>query len=82
MAVTYFVALPFVETDEGMLAAGQAQECQNEASAIRRAEALAAKPEHVGALAFKRSGDPGQGKFGDATILKTFGIVSDRLEEF
>jgi hypothetical protein len=82
MSVTYFVALPFVETDEGMLAAGQAQECQSESSAIKRAEALAAKPEHIGALAFKRSGDPGQGQFADATILKTFGIVPDHLEEF
>jgi hypothetical protein len=82
MSVTYFVALPFVETEDGMLAAGQAQECPNEGMAIRRAEALAAKPEHVGALAFKRSGDPGQGQFGDATVLKTFGIVPDHLEEF
>ncbi len=82
MSVTYFVALPFTETEDGMLAAGQAQEMPSEGSAIRRAEALARKPEHVGALAFKRTGDPGQGQFGDATVLKTFGIVPDRLEEF
>lgn len=82
MAITYFVALPFIETEDGMLAAGQAQECPNEGSAIRRAESLAARPEHVGALAFKRSGDPGQGQFGDATVLGKFGIVPDHLEEF
>jgi hypothetical protein len=82
MSVTYFVALPFVHTEEGMLAAGQAQEMPNEGAAIRRAEALSRKPEHIGALAFKRSGDPGQGQFGDATVLKTFGLVPDHLEEF
>ena len=51
-------------------------------SAIRRAGALAAKPEHAGALAFKRSGDPNLGHFGDATVLRTFGLVPDRLDEF
>jgi hypothetical protein len=34
-----------------------------------------------GALAFKRSGDPGMGSFGDAIVLKTFGEVPDRLDE-
>jgi len=39
MPVTYFVALPFVRTEEGN-AAGQGQECPNESSAIRKAEAM------------------------------------------
>jgi hypothetical protein len=81
MSVTYYVALPFIQTDE-CLVPGQPQECQSEGSAIRRAEALAAKPEHAGALAFKRSGDPNLGHFADATVLRTFGIVPDRLDEF
>ena len=76
MSVTYFVALPFIETEDGMLAAGQAQECPSEGSAVRRAEALAAQPDHVGALAFRRSGDPGQGQFGDATIIKKGNIFN------
>ena len=37
MAVTYYVALPFIRTDDGT-APGEAQECQSEAAAIRRAE--------------------------------------------
>ena len=35
MAVTYYVALPFMRTDDGT-APGEAQECQSEAAAIRR----------------------------------------------
>ena len=34
MAVTYYVALPFVRTEEGV-APGQAQEMPNEGAAIR-----------------------------------------------
>lgn len=56
MFVTYYAALPFVRSEDGS-ASGQAQECPNEQSAIRRAEALARDPANVGALAFKRSGD-------------------------
>ena len=49
----------------------------NEPSAIRRAEAMSKKPENVGALAFKRTGDPNQGNYGDATVLKTYGEVPE-----
>ncbi len=35
MAVTYYVALPFIRTEDGT-APGEAQECQSEAAAIRR----------------------------------------------
>jgi hypothetical protein len=80
MAVTYYVALPFVRTEDGAVP-GQAQECSNEFSAIRRAEVLSRDPLNAGALAFKRSGDPNVGSFGDATILKTFGEVPDNLDE-
>ena len=41
MSLTYYVALPFVEHETG-IAPGQAQECSNEASAMRRAEAIVA----------------------------------------
>lgn len=81
MSVTYYVALPFVGTDEG-IAAGQAQECPNEPAAIRRAEAMSRDPAHVGALAFKRTGDPSLGQFGDAAVLKSFGRVPENLDEF
>ena len=80
MPVTYYVALPFIRTDDGV-APGQAEEFQSEPSAIRRAEAMSRMPEHAGALAFKRSGDPNLGNFADATILKSFGEVPDNLDE-
>ena len=39
MSVTYYVALPFLRTEDG-IAAGQAQEMPSEHAAIRRAEAM------------------------------------------
>ena len=80
MSVTYYVVLPFVPTEEG-IAPGQAQEMPNEGSAIRQAETMSRKPENVGALAFKRTGDPNVGQFGDATVLRTFGQVPENLDE-
>jgi hypothetical protein len=82
MSITYYVALPFVHDEEGNFSIGRPQECQNETSAVRWAESLARKPEYVGAVAFKRSGEPNQGNFGDAVVLKRFGDTPDRLEEF
>jgi hypothetical protein len=75
--VTYYVALPFVQTDTG-IAVGQAMECPNEPAALRRAEIMARSPAYVGALAFTRTGNPSLGNFRDATVLRTFGIVPDK----
>jgi hypothetical protein len=36
---------------------------------------------NVGALAFRRSGDPNVKSFNDATILKTFSEVPENLDE-
>jgi len=80
MAVTYYVAVPFMRTKEGV-AAGEAQEMPNERAAIRRAEALSRDPANAGAIAFKRSGDPSMGNFDDATILQSFGEVPKNLDE-
>jgi hypothetical protein len=80
MSVTYYVALPFVRTEEGV-APGEAQEMPNEGAAIRRAEAMSRDATNAGALAFKRSGDPDIGNFNDATILKSFGEVPANLDE-
>jgi hypothetical protein len=80
MSVTYYVALPFVRTEEGV-APGEAQEMPNEGAAIRRAEAMSRDAANAGALAFKRSGDPNIGSFNDATILKSFGDVPKNLDE-
>jgi hypothetical protein len=80
MAVTYYVALPFVRTEDGV-APGEAQEMPNERAAIRRPESMSREPTYAGALAFKRSGDPNMGNFDDATILKTFGEAPMNLDE-
>ncbi len=40
--VTYFVALPFVATDDG-IAAGESTECFNPVADVMRAEALSRK---------------------------------------
>jgi hypothetical protein len=60
MAVTYYVALPFIRTEDGT-APGEAQECQSEAAAIRRAEGMSRDRANAGAVAFKRAGDPNVG---------------------
>jgi hypothetical protein len=46
---------------------------------VRRAEALSRKPGHVGAVAFRRTGDPATGDFSDATVIKKVGEVPDDL---
>jgi hypothetical protein len=76
--VTYFVALPFIATDDG-IAAGEPTECFNPTAVVMRAEALARKEGHIGAVAFSRTGDPDTGDFGDAEVIKKFGDVPDDL---
>ncbi len=61
MDVTYYVALPFVVSDNG-IAAGEVVDCFNpNAAAVMRAEALPRKPGYVGAVAFSRTVDPATG---------------------
>ena len=57
MSVTYFVAPPFVDSEEGPML-GEAIECPSHGAALLKAEAMSRKPENVGALAFKRTGEP------------------------
>ena len=76
--VTYYVALPFVATENG-IAPGEAVECFNPNSAVMRAEAFSRKPGFVGALAFSRTGDPATGDFRDAKIIRKYGHVPDDL---
>jgi hypothetical protein len=80
MSVTYYVALPFIRAEDGSTP-GEAQECQSEGAAIRRAEAMSRDPANAGAVAFKRTGDPNVGEFSDAVLLKRFGDVPDDLSE-
>lgn len=74
--VTYYVALPFVFSDDGV-AAGEATECLSANAAVMRAEALSRKPGDAGAVAFIRTGDPSSGDFDDAKLIRRFGDVPD-----
>jgi hypothetical protein len=76
--VTYFVALPYVATDDGV-AAGEPIERFNPTAVVMKAEALSRKDGHVGAVAFSRTGDPATGDFGDAEVIRKFGDVPDDL---
>jgi hypothetical protein len=80
MSLTYYVALPFVRSDDGT-APGQAMECQSEGQALSRAGAMSRDPANAGAIAFKRSGDPLLGDFSDAIVIRRFGEVPERLDE-
>ena len=76
--VTYYVALPFIASDDGVTA-GEPTECFNPNAAVMRAEALSRKEGHVGAVAFSRTGDPATGDFSDAKVIKKFGDVPGDL---
>jgi hypothetical protein len=76
--ITYYVALPFIATDDG-IAAGEPMECFNPTAVVIRAEALSRKEGHVGAVAFSRTGDPATGDFSDAQVIRKFGDVPEDL---
>ena len=80
MSLTYYVALPFVRSEDG-IAPGQAIECQSEGQALSRAGAMLRDPVNTGAIAFKRSGDPMMGDFSDAVVIRAFGEVPEKLDE-
>jgi hypothetical protein len=77
-ANVHYVALPFIASDEGIVA-GEPTECFNPNAAVMRAEAPSRKDGHTGAVAFSRTGDPAWGDFRDATVLRKFGDVPDDL---
>ncbi len=79
MSVTYYVALPFTDSEEGPMP-GQAVECQSHGGAISAARALSNTESNLGALAFSRTGEPELGEFTDATVLKTFGLMPKDFE--
>jgi hypothetical protein len=78
--VTFYVALPFVASNEG-ISPGEPVECFNSNAAVIRAEALSRKPGYVGALAFSRSLDPSTGGLSDVKVIRKFGDVPDDLSE-
>jgi hypothetical protein len=77
--ITYYVAMPFVQDDNGSPVPGAAEECQSSSGALRRAEVLSRSSGSIGAIAFSRTGDPSIGEFSDAQLLRKFGQVPDDL---
>src|ERR1700747_3065868 len=75
---TYYVALPFVPSDDG-IAPGEATECFSANAAVMRGDAISRKPGHVGAVGFSRSGDRAAGECGDAKLIRKFGEVPEDL---
>ena len=73
MAVTYYVALPFVLNDEGVLVASDAKEEATANAAVLAAARMAI--DAPGAVAFSRTGDPNLGVYGDAVVIQSFGKV-------
>lgn len=73
--MTYYVAMPMTEDDNGSVVPGTAEEFQGPTAAIRRAESLSRMPGIIGSVAFSRTGDPMVGEFKDATVLRAFGNV-------
>jgi hypothetical protein len=76
--VTYYVALPFVMSDDGP-APRDGVECTSASAAIMRAESLSRMQGNIGAVAFSRTGDPAMGDFSDAVLLRAFGDVPTDL---
>ena len=79
--ITYYVAMPFLRDESGLLIAGNAEECQSSTTALRRAEMMSRLAGNTGAVAFSRSGDPMMGEFSDARVLRSFGHVPEDLGE-
>ena len=76
--VTYYVALPFVASDGGIVPV-EAVQCYSAIAAVMKAEALSRRPGYVGAIAFSRTGDSATGNFGDATVIRKFGDLPENL---
>lgn len=80
MGVTYYVALPFTVAEDG-IAPGQAEECPTENAAVWKASSMSRDTKYVGALAFKRNGDPNLGEFSEAIVIRAYGQVPADLSE-
>jgi hypothetical protein len=78
--MTYYVALAFMQPDDGgEIVACDPKEARSAEQAIRDASSLAESGGHCGAIAFSRTGDPSLGDFDDAVILKMVGEVDPGL---
>lgn len=79
-SITYYVMVPFTQV-KGAVSAGNGVQCPSERSAVAQARGAVAKGA-VGAVAFKRSGDPSIGEYGDAILIAQEGLVPEEFAEF
>jgi hypothetical protein len=80
MSITYYVVVSFDRAEGGGLVPPDAEEAASASAAERAASRLF--PDHVGAVAFSRSGDPTTGEFANVVILAQYGDVElDALSE-
>jgi len=77
--IIYYVALPFICSENGIISPGEALECPDAMTAILQAEVLFQVQGNVGSVAFSRTGDPDSGVFEDAVVLRRIGDVPDDL---
>jgi hypothetical protein len=77
--ITYFVMVPFKDAG-GDLVAEQGVQCPSEGSAKAQARSAVAKGA-IGAIAFKRSGDPGLGEYGEAILICKEGELPEDVME-
>ena len=78
MAITYYVALPFIRTEDGSLVAGEAQDRPTPDAAVNAARSMSRT--HPGAVALSPTGDPATGVFAEAQVLRSFGEVPSMAE--
>lgn len=74
--ITHFIAVPYDRADRELVP-GQQIKCIDPASAIEHAKHLWKSFGHAGAAAIVRTGHPET----TATVLRTFGMVPDDLEQ-
>ena len=77
--ITYFVMVPFKDAG-GELVAEPAVQCPSERTAIAQARSAVAKGA-IGAIAFKRSGDPVLGEYGEAVLIGKEGNLPEGIED-
>ncbi|MCA3572989.1 MAG: hypothetical protein IOC86_03670 [Aestuariivirga sp.] len=77
--VTFFVMIPFKKM-KGAISAQAGVQCQSERSAMSQARNAVTKGA-IGAIAFKRSGDPGLGEYGEAVLICKEGELPDDVME-
>ena len=77
--MTYYVVQPFIRGEDGDLIAAEATEAPASNAAKYRAQAASTAGNHVGAIAFSRTGDPQLGDFDSAVVLGRYGETPEDI---